>query len=58
VDYNRAGMPLIEIVTAPEIRSGKEAAMVFRKIQKLLQEINVCSGSLEEVRSELSETSV
>lgn len=42
-------MGLIEIVTRPDIRSGKEAAMVFRKIQIILKELGISEGSLEEV---------
>ena len=49
-------MGLIEIVTRPDIRSGKEAAMVFRKIQIILKELGISEGSLEEVlRSSLTD---
>jgi aspartyl-tRNA(Asn)/glutamyl-tRNA(Gln) amidotransferase subunit B len=53
IDYNRAGIGLIEIVTNPDIRSGKEAAMCFRKIQRILKELDICDGSLEAVRIQL-----
>lgn len=47
VDYGRAGKGLIEIVTAPDLRSGKEAVMAFKKIQRLLKELAVCDGDFE-----------
>lgn len=48
VDYNRAGVPLIEIVTEPDLHSGDEAAAYVTEIRKLVRTLNVCDGNMEE----------
>lgn len=48
VDYNRAGTPLIEIVTEPDIRSGDEAFAYLSEIRKLVRYLEVCDGNMEE----------
>jgi len=47
VDYNRAGVPLIEIVTAPDLRSGEEAASALREVRAVLTTLGVNDGNLE-----------
>ena len=48
VDLNRAGVPLIEIVSEPEIATAEEAVSYVRKIRSILQYIGVCDGNMEE----------
>jgi aspartyl-tRNA(Asn)/glutamyl-tRNA(Gln) amidotransferase subunit B len=48
VDLNRAGTPLIEIVTEPDFRSGKDAAAFFSFLRELLVAIGVNDGNMEE----------
>ncbi|HEX6181009.1 MAG TPA: Asp-tRNA(Asn)/Glu-tRNA(Gln) amidotransferase subunit GatB [Chitinophagaceae bacterium] len=48
VDYNRAGVPLIEIVTEPDIRSGDEAYAYLTALRKLLRYLEICDGNMEE----------
>ncbi|MBI5511247.1 MAG: Asp-tRNA(Asn)/Glu-tRNA(Gln) amidotransferase subunit GatB [Deltaproteobacteria bacterium] len=48
VDFNRGGVPLIEIVGAPQIRSGAEAAAYMRELRRTLRFLDVCDGNLEE----------
>jgi aspartyl-tRNA(Asn)/glutamyl-tRNA(Gln) amidotransferase subunit B len=48
VDLNRAGSPLIEIVTKPQIRSSEEAAATFRFVYDVVRAIGICDGNLEE----------
>lgn len=48
VDLNRAGMPLIEIVSEPDIRSAEEAAEYMRGIHAILVSIGVTDGNMEE----------
>ncbi|MBF0344712.1 MAG: Asp-tRNA(Asn)/Glu-tRNA(Gln) amidotransferase subunit GatB [Nitrospirae bacterium] len=48
VDLNRAGVPLMEIVTEPDIRNPKEAAAFMRKIRSILRYLEVCDGNMEE----------
>ena len=48
VDYNRAGVPLIEIVTEPDIRSGDEAFNYLIEVRKILRYLEVCDGNMEE----------
>ncbi len=47
VDYNRAGIPLMELVTEPVIRSAKEAADFARELQLLLKTLGVSDANLE-----------
>ncbi|MGC6366937.1 MAG: Asp-tRNA(Asn)/Glu-tRNA(Gln) amidotransferase subunit GatB [Candidatus Marinamargulisbacteria bacterium] len=46
-DLNRAGVPLIEIVSEPEFRNAKEARAYMEKIHQILSFIGVCDGDLE-----------
>jgi aspartyl-tRNA(Asn)/glutamyl-tRNA(Gln) amidotransferase subunit B len=48
VDYNRAGVPLIEIVTEPDMHSAEEAFQYVTEIRKLVRWIGVCDGNMEE----------
>ncbi len=48
VDLNRAGVPLMEIVSEPDIRSPKEAAEYMKKIRSILRYLEVCDGNMEE----------
>jgi aspartyl-tRNA(Asn)/glutamyl-tRNA(Gln) amidotransferase subunit B len=48
VDLNRAGVPLIEIVTEPDIRSGEEAYIYLTELRKMLRYLGICDGNMEE----------
>lgn len=48
IDYNRAGTPLIEIVTEPDLRSGEEAFAYLTAIRKLVRYLEICDGNMEE----------
>ncbi len=48
VDYNRCGVPLLEIVSEPEIRNAAEAGAYLRKLRAILQYLEVCDGNMEE----------
>ncbi len=48
IDYNRAGMPLLEIVTEPDLRSADEAYAFVVAIRKLVRKLGVCDGNMEE----------
>ncbi|MBS1653710.1 MAG: Asp-tRNA(Asn)/Glu-tRNA(Gln) amidotransferase subunit GatB [Bacteroidetes bacterium] len=48
IDYNRAGTPLIEIVTEPDLRSGDEAFAYLTEIRMLVRYLEVCDGNMEE----------
>lgn len=48
VDYNRAGVPLIEIVTEPALRSGDDAYAFLMELRKLLRYLEICDGNMEE----------
>jgi len=47
VDYNRSGVPLLEIVTEPEIRSAEEARQYLTKLRPILRYLTVSSGDME-----------
>ena len=47
VDYNRSGVPLLEIVSEPDIRSGEEARAYSSKIRQILRYLGVNSGDME-----------
>jgi len=47
VDYNRSGMPLLEVVTEPDLRSPKEARRFINKLRNILEYLDVFDGSLE-----------
>lgn len=48
VDLNRAGTPLLEIVSEPDMRSSDEAKAYVEELRNILRYINVCDGNLEE----------
>ncbi len=48
VDFNRAGVPLIEIVTEPDMRSSEEAYNFLVEIKKLVKYLEICDGNMEE----------
>lgn len=48
INLNRSGIPLLEIVSEPDLRSGKEASEYARTIRQILRYIDVCDGNLEE----------
>ncbi len=48
IDLNRAGTPLLEIVSEPDIRSAKEAVAYAKKIHILVQYIDICDGNMQE----------
>ncbi|HKP32743.1 MAG TPA: Asp-tRNA(Asn)/Glu-tRNA(Gln) amidotransferase subunit GatB [Chitinophagaceae bacterium] len=48
IDLNRAGVPLIEIVSEPEIRSGEEAFAYITELRKLVRYLRICDGNMEE----------
>jgi len=48
VDYNRSGVPLIEIVTEPDMRSAAEAAEFFSRLRDILVWLGVSDGNMEE----------
>jgi len=48
VDLNRAGVPLMEIVTEPDIRNAREAAAFVKKLRIILRYIGVCDGNMEQ----------
>ena len=48
LDYNRAGVPLIEIVTDPVLHTAEEAAAYLTQIRKLVRWIGICDGNMEE----------
>ncbi|MDY6958798.1 MAG: Asp-tRNA(Asn)/Glu-tRNA(Gln) amidotransferase GatCAB subunit B, partial [Halobacteriota archaeon] len=47
VDYNRSGMPLLEVVTEPDLRSPKEARTFLTKLRNILEYLDVFDGDLE-----------
>jgi aspartyl-tRNA(Asn)/glutamyl-tRNA(Gln) amidotransferase subunit B len=48
VDFNRTGVPLIEIVSAPDIHSPEEASSYLRKLRAILMFLDICDGNMEE----------
>mgnify|MGYP000495016208 FL=1 len=48
LDYNRAGVPLIEIVTDPVLHSAEEASAYLTQVRKLVRWIGICDGNMEE----------
>jgi aspartyl-tRNA(Asn)/glutamyl-tRNA(Gln) amidotransferase subunit B len=48
IDLNRAGVPLLEIVSEPDMRSAKEAVAYARKIHQIVRYIGVCDGNMQE----------
>ncbi len=48
VDLNRAGTPLLEIVSEPDLSSAKEAVAYMKKIHSLVQYLEICDGNMQE----------
>ncbi len=48
IDLNRAGVPLIEIVTEPDLKSSTEAYNYVTEVRKLLRYLEICDGNMEE----------
>jgi aspartyl-tRNA(Asn)/glutamyl-tRNA(Gln) amidotransferase subunit B len=48
IDLNRAGTPLLEIVSEPDMRSAKEAVAYARKIHTLVRYLDICDGNMQE----------
>jgi len=48
IDLNRAGTPLLEIVSEPEIKSGEEAYAYMTEVRKLVRYLGICDGNMEE----------
>jgi aspartyl-tRNA(Asn)/glutamyl-tRNA(Gln) amidotransferase subunit B len=48
INYNRSGVPLLEIVSGPDMRSPAEAAEYARSMRQILKYLDVCDGNLEE----------
>ncbi len=48
VDLNRAGVPLLEIVSEPDLRCAEEAAIYLKSLRALLQYLAICDGNMEE----------
>lgn len=48
IDLNRAGVPLIEIVSEPDIRTSEEASSFLAEVRKLVRYLEICDGNMEE----------
>ena len=48
VDLNRAGVPLVEIVSQPDIRTSDEAYQYINEVRKLVRYLDICDGNMEE----------
>jgi len=48
VDYNRSGVPLLEIVSEPDITSSDEAVAYLRELRQILMYLGICDGNMEE----------
>lgn len=48
IDLNRAGTPLLEIVSEPDIRSAKEAVAYMKKIHSIVRYLEICDGNMQE----------
>jgi len=48
VDVNRCGVPLMEIVSEPDMRSAEEAVLYLTKLRQILQYLGICDGNMEE----------
>ena len=48
IDLNRAGTPLLEIVSEPDLRSAAEAAAYMREIHRLVRYLGICDGNMQE----------
>lgn len=48
LDFNRCGVPLIEIVSEPDLRSPREASLYLQKIRQIVRYLGICDGNMEE----------
>lgn len=48
LDYNRAGTPLLEIVTHPDFRSAEEVIAYLKKLHQLVKQLGICDGNMQE----------
>ncbi len=48
VDLNRAGTPLLEVVSEPDLRSAKEAVAYMKKLHSLVRYLEICDGNMQE----------
>ncbi|MGV8075632.1 MAG: Asp-tRNA(Asn)/Glu-tRNA(Gln) amidotransferase subunit GatB [Syntrophobacteraceae bacterium] len=48
VDYNRTGVPLMEIVSEPDLRTPEEAASYLKTLHEVLRYLDICDGNMEE----------
>ena len=48
VDFNRTGVPLLEIVSEPDMRSPEEAVAYLKKLRSILRYLEICDGNMEE----------
>ena len=48
IDLNRAGTPLLEIVTAPSIKSSKDAIRFLKRLRELVTHLEICDGNMQE----------
>src|SRR5262249_32490911 len=48
IDLNRAGTPLVEIVSEPDLRSAKEAVAYMKKMHTLVRYLEICDGNMQE----------
>ena len=48
LDFNRAGTPLLEIVTEPDLRSAEEASAFLSEVRRIVRWIGICDGNMEE----------
>ena len=48
VDFNRTGVPLIEIVSEPDIRTPEEASTYLKKLRDIVRYLDICDGNMEE----------
>ncbi|MDR2247220.1 MAG: Asp-tRNA(Asn)/Glu-tRNA(Gln) amidotransferase subunit GatB [Treponema sp.] len=48
LDYNRAGVSLLEIVTEPDMETGEDAELFIRRLRRMVRYLGVCDGNMEE----------
>ncbi len=48
LDFNRCGVPLIEIVSEPDLRSAREAYLYMQKIRQIVRWLGICDGNMEQ----------